>query len=148
MAFGFNGPSLSAIIGSGTVAPCRFVSYCTAVASTTGNPGHGGYADFLVYASPSGGTPIGISEQGQQLPPTDENYGTTTWAEGQLIGIYGVGRTCLLELGSTVTAGQLLGPLSDGTGKGGVVSTNATMGAIAKQGGVSGDLIQVIVEVA
>jgi len=144
----FNGPSLSAFIGSGTVAPCRFVMYSTAVASSAANPGHGNYADFLVQACASGGTPCGISEQGQQLPPTDENYGTTTWANGQLIGIYGVGRTTLLELGSTVTAGTALSAASDNSGKGVPCLGSAyPIGAIAKQGGVSGDLVQVVVEI-
>ena len=143
----FNGPSLSAIIGSGTVSPCRFVMYSTGVASSTANPGHGGYADFLVQACASGGTPCGISEMGSQLPPDDENSTGNSWATGQLIGIYGVGRTTLLELGSTVTAGQTLSAMADGSGRGVPQTASNPIGAIAKQGGVSGDLIQVVVEI-
>jgi hypothetical protein len=78
----------------------------------------------------------------------DENYSDgNSWALGQLIGIYGVGRTTVLELGSTVTAGQTLSAMSDGSGKGVPQTASNPIGAIAKQGGVSGDLIQVIVEV-
>ncbi len=142
IGFGFNGPSLSAIIGSGSVSPSRFVSYMSLASSVT-NPSGG----FTVQASPSGGTPCGISEAGSQLPPDDENYAAgNAWAVGQLIGIYGVGRTALLELGSTVTAGQPLGPMTDGSGRG--VPGVTPIGAIAKQGGVLGDLIQVVVEVS
>ena len=139
----FNGPSLSAVIGSGTVSPSRFVAYVS-LASTVTNPGGG----FTVQACTSGGTPCGISEAGSQLPPDDENYSSgNSWALGQLIGIYGVGRTCMLELGSTVTAGQTLSAMADGSGRGVPQSASNPIGAIAKQGGVSGDLIQVVVEI-
>jgi hypothetical protein len=138
-----SGPSLSAVIGSGTVSPSRFVSY-VALASSLTNPTGG----FTVEACPSGGTPCGISEMGSQLPPDDENYSSgNSWATGQLIGIYGVGRTTVLELGSTVSAGQTLSAMADGTGRGVPQTASNPIGAIAKQGGVSGDLIQVVVEV-
>jgi hypothetical protein len=138
-----NGPSLSAIIGSGSVSPSRFVSY-VALASSLTNPTGG----FQVEACPSGGTPIGVSEAGSQLPPDDENYAAgNAWAVGSLIGIYGVGRTTILELGSTVVAGTNLSAMADGSGRGVPQTASNPIGAIAKQGGVSGDLIQVIVEV-
>jgi len=153
-----HGPTLSAIVGSGTVSPARFVKYI-ALASTVANPTGG----WKVVQCIAGEQPLGISETGTPNAPTDENYGggiaTSTgstvakgtsgtgnaWGAGDLIGIHSLGRNTLLEIGSTITAGAALGP--DAYGRG-VPATADAVGAIAKQGGFSGDLIQVIVEVS
>jgi hypothetical protein len=153
-----HGPSLSAIVGSGTISPARFVKYA-ALGSSTTNPTNG----FLVVQCIAGQQPLGISETGAPNAPTDENYGggiaTATgstvakgtsgtgnaWGKGDLIGIHSSGRNTLLELGSTISAGAVLGP--DAYGRG-IPATVDFAGAVAKQGGVTGDLIQVIVEVS
>ena len=127
-----DGPSLSAVIASGPVYPSRFVNY--------------GTSDFQVVQASNGGQSIGISQEGRSAPPDDENSSTSyAGTTGDLVAIYGVGRTCLLELGTTVTVGAVLGPGSDGKG---ILAASNPVGAIAKQGGVSGDLIQVVVEVS
>ena len=129
MATTLTGPSLSALVATGSVYPSRFVKYDT---------------DYQVKQCEAGELPIGVSEAGAKLAPTSENYSAgTAFSAGDVVAIYGVGRTCLLELGSTVSAGDALGP--DADGKGITVATQVNFGAIAKTAGVSGDLIEVVV---
>lgn len=130
MATILHGPSLSAIVASGSVYPSRFVKYDT--------------TDYKVVQAEADDSVIGISQEGAKLPPTDENYSSGLYfSAGDAIAIYGVGRNCLLELGTTVVVGDALGP--DADGKGITVATEKNFGAFAKEGGVSGDLIQVVV---
>lgn len=126
------GPSLSALVASGSVYPSRFVKY--------------GTTDYEVVQCVATQLPVGISQEGAKLPPTDENYSAgLAFSAGDLIGIYGVGRVCLLELGSTVTVGDALGPDADGKGITVGGTTGVDFGAFAKASGVAGDLIQVVV---
>jgi len=125
-----HGPSLSALVATGTIAPSRFVKY--------------GTTEYQVVECNADETPVGISQEGAKLAPTDENYSAgTTFSQGDIIGIYGVGRICLLELGSTVSVGDLLGPDADGKG---IAVTDTAFGAFAKSDGVEGDLIEVVVQ--
>jgi hypothetical protein len=127
-----DGPSLSAVIASGPIYPSRFVKYAI--------------NSFQVAQCGSGDQPIGIAQEGAWLPPDDENSSDSSAGQtGGVLAIYGVGRNCLLTLGSAVSVGAALAP--DSQGRGVPASTNP-VGAIAKQSGVSGDLIQVVVEVS
>lgn len=126
-----NLPNLT-FVCSGTIYPSRFVSV---------DPSD----DYQGYQSPSGGRVIGVSQTGSRLPPTAANAGNTyAGTTGDLIGVYGVGKTCYLKLGTTVAAGDALKPDASGQGINGVSAGNY-YGAVALQQGVSGDLIRVSV---
>ena len=120
-------PSLSFVVGSGTIYPSRFVTL--------------GPSDYSVQQSVASGVVIGISQEGGRLAPTDENSATPyAGALGDQIAVYGIGRTCLLTIASTITVGNTL--ISDANGKG-VYAASGNLAAVAMESGVSGDLIKV-----
>jgi hypothetical protein len=126
-----DGPSFSAVVASGTIAPSVFVQF--------------GTTPFEVVLA-TGGLPSGISQEGQKYPPDDENASSTyAGVAGDLISVYGPGRTCLLTLGSAVTTGNALKPNTSGQGV--PASGSVDAGAIATQSGATGDLIRVIVNI-
>ena len=63
---------------------------------------------------------------------------------GDLLEVFGPGQETQLELGGTVSAGDMLKP--DANGKGVTAASTNYYGAIAKHGGAAGEKILVVVE--
>ncbi len=127
-----DGPSFSAVIASLNVSPSRFVKF--------------GTTSFQVLQCVGSDAPVGVSQEGQKYPPSDENASNTyAGSAGDVIAIYGPGRTCLLELGSAVTVGNFVKP--DSSGRGVPASGGVNAGAVATESGIPGDLIRVIVNI-
>lgn len=127
-----NAPSLTFVCGS-TIYPSRFVMVSTAadytaLQATDGSSNHG---DEI----------IGISQEHGRLPPVS-GAGTYAGAATDIISVYGVQEVCLLELGSTVTRGDLLKANSDGKGIKATAGSD-NYGAVCLQSGVSGDKVRV-----
>lgn len=122
-------------VANGDIAPCRFVKLDTT-------------ADGRVLAAGAGDRPFGISQKathniamsGGGFTQTDDGLAAKA---GEMLNIHGqVGETCLLELGGTVTRGDLLKPGSAGVGVTGNTDKDKS-GAEALASGVSGQLIPV-----
>lgn len=114
-------PNLPAV-ASGTINPSVFVTQS---------------GDFNVAQSASGDGPIGVAQAGTKL------FNVTYAAQaGDPIGVYGDGSECYIMLGGTVTAGNFLKP--DGSGGGTAIAGTSTdkIGAVALEGGASGNLIR------
>lgn len=127
MAADFDG-----FLASGNIYPSRFVSIVS---------GSRGYV-----AQATASTPVaGVSTEGTFYAPgtaADSGYaGVDTYP----VPLKGPGRTCLLKLGGTVSAGDRL--VSDASGQGTKLDVTATghqyIGAVALDNGVSGSLIRV-----
>lgn len=139
------GQGFSMIVGSGSVLPSTFVTPLATKADST-NDTIAGYACKQAVLSTQ--AICGISQEGTRLAP-DENQSTyagkytgVAGYTGDPIKVYGIGDTCLLLLGTTVTPGQML--MSDGsTGAGIPATSGGYFGAQAREGGNSGDLIRV-----
>jgi hypothetical protein len=92
---------------------------------------------------------VGITYQSSKFPPLNDLVATNYHAQsGDQCQIYGLGDVCLLQLGGTVTAGDLL--KSDNDGQGVAIATSGTtiqqIGARALEGGSSGErrLVQIV----
>lgn len=125
-------PNLQA---GGTIRPCRFVKV------TDDHVGSEADANERV---------IGISGVDTNQPPLSDLVSSSNHATvGQQLKLFGEGDVCLLEIGDTVTASQLL--KSDADGKGVPIATTGTtiqnIGARALQGGAAGAFIQVQVTI-
>jgi hypothetical protein len=123
------------LVARGNILPSRFVRLDTA--SENGCVQAGDNTDV-----------IGIAQAGTNKPQVTGLVDATYAAEsGQQVMVAGLGSICLLEAGGTVTPGQYL--KSDSQGRGVAVATSGTTiqnyGAIALQGGSSGDKIRVMV---
>src|SRR5262249_14227360 len=110
---------------SGDINPSRFVT-------VSGN--------FTVAQSAGGDTPIGVA----QLATKGFNA-TLAAASGDSVGVYGEGEECWLYIEDTITAGNKLKPNSSGNGV--AASSTNVYGAVALEGGTTGTLIRVSVQV-
>jgi hypothetical protein len=90
---------------------------------------------------------IGILHDGGRVPPIPGTGTVLGAALGDSLRLYGNGDICLLTYGGTIKAGDYLN--SDTNGKGTAIASTGVkhIGAIALQGGVSGDikLVQVTI---
>lgn len=114
---------------SGNIRPARFVK-------VSGN--------FTVAEAGAGEEIVAISQVGTNtaaIPGVTSQYAAES---GQSLQLHGTGAVCLLVLGGTVTAGDLL--KADANGAGVTASSGDKCGAIALQGGASGEQILVQVQ--
>jgi hypothetical protein len=116
-------------VSSGNIYPCRFVKIS---------------GDNTVAQAGAGEYTAGISQEGTKKPPLPGETNTYAAEANDLLEVFGPGQETQLELGGTVTAGDMLKP--DADGKGVAAATTNYYGAIAKTGGASGEKIIVIVE--
>lgn len=122
----------------GDIYPCRFVKQSAA-------------ADFNVLQAEANDPIKGISQNGTNLPPIPDVTSDKAAVAGQQLRVHTAPEGCLLELGGTVTASDRL--KSDADGKGVAIATTGTTpqryGAVAQQGGVSGEkvLVEVVIGV-
>lgn len=128
MAYGFK--------ATANISPSRFVVI------TSGSPFE------VTQASAATDRLFGISEKGTYYAPgtaADSGYAIPTGKVGR---IHQEGEECLLKLGGTVAAGDLL--TSDASGQGVAYTVSGTtkkgIGARALQDGVSGEFIRVVVK--
>lgn len=125
-------PQSFSMVAGGIIRPSRFVKL-----STTD--------EGRVLEADAGNKVFGVSEEGTRKVPLtglDDGYAAI---EGESLRVYGLGARCYLELGGTVTRGDRL--KSDADGKAVTASADTEeYGAIALNGGVSGDLIRVLVD--
>jgi hypothetical protein len=140
-----NGQGFSMIVGSGSVLPSTFVTPLTSSADSA-NDVIAGYA--CKQAILSSQAICGISQEGTRYAPTDElqstaagKYTGVAGYTGDPIKIYGLGDTCELLLGTTVTPGAYL--MADSTGAGITATSGGQIGAQARESGNAGDLIRV-----
>lgn len=120
-------------LAGGTIRPSRFVRL-----SDT--------EDFTVLEADANSKIIGISQEGGRTAPIPAVSTVNAAEDGDTLNVYGPTMDCLLELGGTVASGDDL--KSDADGQGVVLTqgaTNQEVGATALEGGISGDLIRVIV---
>lgn len=125
-------------IANGNISPRRFLT------TVTGN----GNADKVVQASASTAILVGVSFDATRYPPgspADDGYLAIA---GEQCPAHTAGHICNLDIGGTVSnAGVLL--TSDANGKGIAQApadgTTCYYGAMARQTGVSGDTIKVVV---
>lgn len=125
-------------VAVGTIRPCRVVK---AYAS----------ADYAVQEASTNEFGIGISMEATEeapIPGASTNAATGLTTAPLPVGVHGPGELCKLELGGTVSAGDLI--KSDASGKGVVALLTGTtiqnIVARALQGGDSGDKIDVVVQ--
>lgn len=117
-------------VSGGNIAPSRFVALESGSA-------------YTVIQCDASKTPVGISEKWKQ--DWDDTYHAT---DGKPVGVFGMGRTGLLELGGTVSAGMFLKSDADGKGVEAslTLSSHQDIGARALMNGLSGEFIEVRVE--
>lgn len=147
--------AFSAMVGSGSVGVSTFVAWMTAnpasVATGTGQalPGY-----YVQQAIGSTSIPCGVAQMGSRYAPTDENstnlgnagsYLGLAAQVGDPITVFGLGAQGVqLQIGTAVTAGQLLMP--NASGQGIPVLSGAFYGAEAQESGTAGALIRVQVK--
>jgi hypothetical protein len=116
-------------VAGGDIFPARFL-----IASTS--------ADNTVLQAAANGKIVGISQKGTRRTPYAGLDDGKAAIAGENVHFFGPPETAPLELGGTVTAGDLLE--ADANGKGVTSSTDGHFyGAIAPQAGASGDIIEV-----
>lgn len=121
-------------IATGDINPARFVTANVAL-------------DFGVQESVATDDVVGISQAGAKAAPLGfYTPSTLAAASGDPLDVYGEGEECSLELGGTVTAGQVLKPTTAGKGIAATIGTDK-IGAKALEAGVSGDIIRVVVRI-
>ncbi len=91
---------------------------------------------------------LGVAQEGSNKAPLQDMVSTVYAAEtGQSLMVYGPGELCLVEAGGTITAGNLL--KADSQGRAVAIATTGTTiqnyGAVALEGGASGDKILCLV---
>ena len=147
--------AFSAMVGSGSVGVSTFVSWMTAnpasVATGTGQalPGY-----YVQQCTGSTVIPCGIAQMGSRYAPTDENSSNLAAAGSYLgnagqvgdpIAVYGLGAQGVqLQIGTAVTAGQLL--MANASGQGIPATSGGWYGAEAQESGTAGALIRVQVK--
>lgn len=118
-------------VAAGDIYPHRFVAIYAS-------------ADNKYQQCTAGAMPAGVSQRGTRRMPYEGYADTKAAIAGGSIQVFGVGETCILELGGTVSPGDLL--KSDSDGKAVTASAGDKYGALAGQGGTSGKLVEVIVQ--
>lgn len=118
----------SQVMAGGNIYPCRFVTLSAA---------------YVVTQCGANGNVFGISQVGTRVAPLPDVTSAYAAISGEQLGIFQDGDETLLELGGTVSAGDLL--KSDSNGKGVVLGGSGAenVGAEALEAGVSGNLIKV-----
>lgn len=118
-------------VAGGDIAPSRFVK--------------AGSTDFEVLQATANAQILGIAQEGTREAPIPSVSTNLAASDTETLSVYGLTEECLLELGGTVTVGARL--KSDANGKGVAAATTGTTaqeyGAIALEGGASGELIRV-----
>lgn len=118
-------------VAGGNISPAVFV-----MLSTT--------ADSTILQATAGALTIGVSSRSTHTAPLsglDDGYNAV---EGESVRIFVEGEVCGLTLGGTVAAGDRLKATTNGVAITG--TAGATYGARALEAGISGEIIQVIVE--
>jgi hypothetical protein len=116
-------------IAGGTIVPSRFVKQ-----STT--------ADNTFLAAGANDKIVGISQKGTRRTPYSGLDDGNAAIVSENLHVFGPPETAPLELGGTVTAGDLLE--ADSVGRGITCSTDGhNYGAVAPQAGSTGDIIEV-----
>lgn len=122
--------SYSAVAG-GNIAPCRFLL----MSESSGEP--------VVTQATANAVIYGISPKSTRrmaLSGWDDGFAAIA---GETMAVFGPGDDeALLEISEAVTAGQLLQATTDGVGAV-ASSNNDNVGAVALEGGASGDYIKV-----
>jgi hypothetical protein len=113
-------------LAEGTIAPFRFVK-------VSGN--------FQAEQAGAGELPVGVSQQASNA----FNSLTVAATAGQPIGVYSEAQECWLEFGGSVTAGDRL--KADASGKGVTATSTEASGAVALEGGSSGNAYRVRVQI-
>ena len=114
-------------VANGNVSPMRFVKS----AGTT--------LDNKVIQCTGSDRPLGVSKQGTRNAgglASDDGFAAIA---GEDLHVHTVGDECLIQLGGTVVAGDMLKPHTDGTALAG--SSTDVCGAQAIDSGVSGEFI-------
>jgi hypothetical protein len=119
-------------VAQGNIRPSRFVKIDTA-------------NDNGVLEADAGERTIGISTEAGNEPPLPSVSTIYAGIDNQPMAVYGLGETCLLELGDTVTRGDRLKSDADGCGVTASSSGNL-FGAIALSSGAVGEKIRVQVQ--
>jgi hypothetical protein len=115
-------------VAGGNIPPSRFVKMSAA---------------NTVVLCGAGELPIGISQRGTRNTPyssLDDGYAAIA---GESLQVYGLNETCVLELGGTIAATDVI--KSDANGKGVAAGNGDKYGAMASQPGTSGKLSEVLV---
>lgn len=118
-------------VAGGNISPAVFVMLSTS-------------ADHTVLQATAGALCIGVSGRSTHTAPLsglDDGYNAV---DGESVRIYVEGEVCGLTLGGTVAAGDRLKATTNGVAITG--TAGATYHARALQAGVSGEIIDVIVE--
>jgi hypothetical protein len=91
---------------------------------------------------------LGVSQEGPRLPPGIYGADALAAVSGEQLRVYGIGETCMLEVGDSVSAGRYL--KSDADGKGVHLATGTGTlqyyGAISLENGAAGEKIRVQVQ--
>ena|ERR1700752_5024045 len=123
-------------LAGGDIYPCRFVKQSAA-------------ADHNFLQAGANEPVIGISQVGTNTAPIPNVTSDKAATAGQQLRIHSEPEECLLELGGTVVAGDRL--KADADGKGVAIASSGTTpqncGAVAQQGGDSGNKIMVTIQV-
>jgi hypothetical protein len=120
-----------AYIADGDISVSRFVT--------------GGASDFTVTEADANELIFGISQEGPRLPPGIYGADAKAAVDGEALRVYGLGETCMLEVGDSVSAFRFL--KADADGKGVHLATGtATLqyyGALSLENGAAGEKIRV-----
>ncbi len=122
-------------VAGGDIYPCRFVKADT--------------NDYTFLQATANDPIIGISQSGTNKAPIPDVTSDKAAVSGESLRLHTPPETCLLELGGTVAAGERL--KADADGKGVSIATSGTTpqryGAVAREGGASGNKIHVMIEI-
>ena len=114
------------LVASGNILPSRFVKI-------SGN--------FQAAQAGAGERSCGISQVGTNVAPIPGIPSQYAAESGQSLDIHGLGSICSLTLGGTVVANDLL--KADANGAGVTAAATDEVGAVALQGGATGEQITV-----
>ncbi|QDU97528.1 hypothetical protein [Lignipirellula cremea] len=118
-------------VAKGDIVPMRFVKVHS--------------ADFSVVQATANAAVRGVSQEGSRTAPTPDVSTLLAASSGETLLVYGETEDCLLEIADDVSPGDKL--KSDANGKGVPIATTGTtlqqIGAVALEGGASGDRIRV-----
>lgn len=125
---------------NGNVSPCRFITPVTG--SDTGG-------QLAIQAADATQLIIGVSYEATRYPPNSASDDGYVAIAGEMLMYHCAGMVCNLKLGGTVQPNDVLTANSDGTGTGIKLDYTSDSvqcaAALAIQGGVSGDFVEVYV---